>query len=283
MADYSINPAYDKCRAFIDGWRLKGRSWEDIARLGRMGESLEKVNDWFLSQEEMDDWPSLGNSPEERFERWKEVVRRKEQAEQQSVAATRPLIFLGAEEAEPGMAVPQDARSAWQLYKKHLIAQGWKEDSVDNIQRSAVRVLQSLRQVTKDRMAVKGLVVGHVQSGKTANMAGLISMSADYGWNLFVVLTGTLENLRVQTSKRLVGDLFQHDGNVSWKSIEHPSRNSPYGARAQDMQFDAGRRDRHLVVCLKNPARLRHLIDWVKAHPLGMSQMRLVVIDDEAD
>ena len=283
MADYSINPAYDKCRAFIDGWRLKGRSWEDIARLGRMGESLEKVNDWFLSQEEMDDWPSLGNSPEERFERWKEVVRRKEQAEQQSVAATRPLIFLGAEEAEPGMAVPQDARSAWQLYKKHLIAQGWKEDSVDNIQRSAVRVLQSLRQVTKDRMAVKGLVVGHVQSGKTANMAGLISMSADYGWNLFVVLTGTLENLRVQTCKRLVGDLFQHDGNVSWKSIEHPSRNSPYGARAQDMQFDAGRRDRHLVVCLKNPARLRHLIDWVKAHPLGMSQMRLVVIDDEAD
>ncbi|PHN38259.1 Z1 domain-containing protein [Pseudomonas sp. ICMP 564] len=283
MADYSIDPAYDKCRAFIDGWRLKSRSWEDIARLGRMGESLEKINGWFLSQEEMDDWPSLGNSPEERFERWKEIVRHKEQAEQQSVAAARPLIFVGAEEAEPGMAVPQDARSAWQLYKKHLIAQGWKETSVDNIQRSAVRVLQRLRQTTKDRVAVKGLVVGHVQSGKTANMAGLISMAADYRWNLFIVLTGTLENLRVQTSKRLVGDLFQHDGNVSWKSIEHPSRNSPYGARAQDMQFDPGRRDRHLVVCLKNPARLRHLIDWIKAHPLGMSQMRLVVIDDEAD
>lgn len=283
MADYSIDPAYDKCRAFIDGWRLKGRSWEDIAKLGRMGESLEKVNDWFLSREEMDDWPSLGNSAEERFERWKEVVRRKEQAEKQSVAATRPLIIVGAEEAEPGMAVPQEARSAWQLYKKHLIAQGWKEDSVDNIQRSAVRVLQRLRQTTKDRVAVKGLVVGHVQSGKTANMAGLISMAADYGWNLFVVLTGTLENLRVQTSKRLVGDLFQHDGNVSWKSIEHPSRSSPYGARAQDMQLDAGRRDRHLVVCLKNPARLKHLIDWIKSHPLGMSQMRLVVIDDEAD
>lgn len=32
----------------------------------------------------------------------------------------------------------------------------------------------------KDRMAVKGLVVGHVQSGKTAKMAGLISMAADY-------------------------------------------------------------------------------------------------------
>ncbi len=283
MTEYSTDPVYDKCRAFIDGWRLRGRSWEDIAKLGRLGESIDKVNDWFLLQEEMDGWPSLGNSPEERFECWKGIVRHKEQAEQQSVAATRPLIVVGAEEAEPGMAVPQDPRSAWQLYRKYLIAQGWKEVSVDNIQKSAVRVLKHLRQTTKDRMAVKGLVVGHVQSGKTANMAGLISMAADYRWNLFVVLTGTLENLRVQTSKRLVGDLFQHDGNVSWKAIEHPSRNSPYGARAQDMQFDAGRRDRHLVVCLKNPARLKHLIAWIKAHPQGMSQMRLVVIDDEAD
>ena len=283
MADYSINPAYDKCRAFIDGRRLKNWSWEDIARLGQTEQSLEKANDWFLLQEQMDDWPSLGNSPQERLECWKKIVRHKEQAEQQSVAAARPLIVVGAEEAEPGMAVPQDARSAWQLYKKHLIAQGWKQASVDNIQKSAVRVLRHLRQTTQDRMPVKGLVVGHVQSGKTANMAGLISMAADYRWNLFVVLTGTLENLRVQTNKRLVGDLFQHDGNVSWKAIEHPSKNSPYGARAQDMQFDAGRRDRHLVVCLKNPARLKHLIAWIKAHPLGMSQMRLVVIDDEAD
>ncbi|MBS2783160.1 Z1 domain-containing protein [Aeromonas salmonicida] len=283
MADYSINPAYDKCRAFIDGWRLKDRSWEDIARLGPTEQSLEKVNDWFLLQEQMDDWPSLGNSPQERLECWKKIVRHKEQAEQLSVAAARPLIIVGAEEAEPGMAVPQDARSAWQLYRKHLISQGWKQTSVDNIQKSAVRVLRHLRQTTKDRMPVKGLVVGHVQSGKTANMAGLISMAADYRWNLFVVLTGTLENLRVQTNKRLVGDLFQHDGNVSWKAIEHPSKNSPYGGRAQDMQFDAGRRDRHLVVCLKNPARLKHLIAWIKAHPVGMSQMRLVVIDDEAD
>ncbi|WP_172419312.1 Z1 domain-containing protein [Pseudomonas nitroreducens] len=283
MSDYSTDPVYDKCRAFIDGWRLKGRSWEDIAKLGRRGESLESVNDWFLSQEEMEDWPSLGNTPVERFECWKDIVRQKELAEQESFAATRPLAIIGSEEAEPGMAVPQDGRSAWQLYKKYLIAQGWKKSSVDNIQKSAVRILQYLRQTTKDRKAVKGLVVGHVQSGKTANMAGLISMAADYRWNLFVVLTGTLENLRVQTSKRLVSDLFRHDGNVSWKAIEHPSGNSPYGARAQDMQFDAGRIDRHLVVCLKNPARLKHLIAWIKSHPQGMSQMRLVVIDDEAD
>ena len=283
MSEYIIDPVYDKCRAFIDDWRSNGRDWDSIARLGPLGESLEKVNEWLLSQEKMHYWPSLGNNPEQRFERWKEIVRYKEQAEQQSVAATRSLIVVGAEEAEPGVAVPQDARSAWQLYRQHLINQGWKETSVYNIQKSALRILKHLRQNTKDRMAVKGLVVGHVQSGKTANMAGLISMAADYRWNLFVVLTGTLENLRVQTGERLVGDLFRHNGNVTWKSIEHPSKSSPYGNRAQDMQFGGGRGDRHLIVCLKNPARLRHLIAWIKEHQVAMSQMRLVVIDDEAD
>lgn len=283
MADYITDPAYDKCRAFIDGWRLNGRSWAEIAKLGRYGDSLEKINDLFLSREEMDNWPSLGNSPTERFECWKKIVQCKMQAEQQSVAAARPLIIVGAEEAEPGIEVPQDPRSAWQLYRQHLLAQSWKGNSVENIQKSALRILQRLRKTTKDRAAVKGLVVGHVQSGKTANMAGLISMAADYRWNLFVVLTGTLENLRVQTSKRLVNDLFRHNGNVTWKAIEHPSGNSPYGGRAQDMQFELGRADRHLVVCLKNPARLKHLIAWIQAHPQGMSQMRLVVIDDEAD
>ena len=46
---------------------------------------------------------------------------------------------------------------------------------------------------------VKGLVIGNVQSGKTANMAALMAMAADWGWNMFIVLSGTIENLRQQT------------------------------------------------------------------------------------
>ena len=46
-------------------------------------------------------------------------------------------------------------------------------------------------------------MVGNVQSGKTANMGALISMAADNGWNMFIILTGTIESLRQQTETRL--------------------------------------------------------------------------------
>jgi hypothetical protein len=43
----------------------------------------------------------------QRFECWKKIVQHKEQAEQQSVTAASPLMVVGAEEAEPGMAALQ--------------------------------------------------------------------------------------------------------------------------------------------------------------------------------
>ena len=49
----------------------------------------------------------------------------------------------------------------------------------------------------------KGLVVGHVQSGKTANFAGVIAKAIDAGYRLIIVLTGTVEILRSQTQRRL--------------------------------------------------------------------------------
>lgn len=50
---------------------------------------------------------------------------------------------------------------------------------------------------------VRGMVAGHVQSGKTSNYIGLICKAADAGYKLIVVLTGIHENLRVQTQERV--------------------------------------------------------------------------------
>lgn len=279
MSNISIDPTYDLCRTFIERWRQRGKSWETLYDLGKTEEELDA---WFIDQVDTQGWPPLGTTPEKRVQQWYEIIKAKHAAEQRSVVATRPLVVVGAEEAEPDVQVPSDPRSAWQLYSEHLHKQEWKSEAIQNIENSALRVLRYLRMDTSDRRPVKGLVVGHVQSGKTANMAGLISMAADYRWNLFVVLTGTLENLRVQTGKRLINDLFRA-GNLSWKSIEHPSKASPYGNRAENMQFNPSSPDRHLVVCLKNPSRLQHLIDWIEAHKVAMKQMRMVIIDDEAD
>ena len=49
----------------------------------------------------------------------------------------------------------------------------------------------------------RGMVVGHVQSGKTANYTGLICKAADAGYKLIVVIAGVHNNLRSQTQRRI--------------------------------------------------------------------------------
>ena len=279
MSDSITDPKFDPCRAFIERSRRNGKSWDFLMTLNR---TPEKLDAWFVDQEDMESWPSLGTTPQARHNMWLDIVAGKRVAEERSVAATRPLVIVGAEESEPDIRIPESLETAWQLYRGHLEGQGWKKEAVDNIESSALHILRRMRRNTMGREPVKGLVVGHVQSGKTANMAGLISMAADYRWNLFIVLSGTLENLRVQTRNRLVRDLY-HQGNLSWQAIEHPSVSKPVGERAQDMQFQQGSNDRHLIVSLKNSSRLEALIGWITKHRQCMGQMRIVIIDDEAD
>ena len=67
------------------------------------------------------------------------------------------------------------------------------------------RILDNLfnPQLTNITIDKKGLVVGQVQSGKTANYTGLICKAADAGFNFIVVLAGILNNLRSQTQSRI--------------------------------------------------------------------------------
>jgi len=54
----------------------------------------------------------------------------------------------------------------------------------------------------------KGLVVGYVQSGKTANFTAVIAKAADIGYRLVIVLAGMLDILRRQTQRRLDKELL---------------------------------------------------------------------------
>lgn len=279
MADFLYDPKYDLCRRHIELARQNGMDWGVIETLGMAADQLDS---WFVLQQTTSFWPSLGETADERFRKWTAIISAKRAAEEASISATRPLVVVGLEETEPGIIVPQESSSAWQLYKNHLLAQEWKESAVNGIETSALRILKHLRKSTVGRSPVKGLVVGHVQSGKTASMAGLIAMAADHRWNLFIVLSGTLENLRIQTKNRLFKDL-NHPGNLHWQVVDHPSRNSATGHRAQDKQFQAASSARHLIVSLKNSTRLESLLDWLKADPASMKKMKIVIIDDEAD
>ena len=55
-----------------------------------------------------------------------------------------------------------------------------------------------------------GLVVGSIQSGKSASFLGLVSSSIDQGVKVVVVLSGVTDKLRNQTQKRLDNDIINH-------------------------------------------------------------------------
>ena len=70
--------------------------------------------------------------------------------------------------------------SLLQLYRKKLIDKHFS--NIDTIEQECLTALHYLSNDTHDKPPVKGLIVGYVQSGKTANMAGIMSMRTVYGF-----------------------------------------------------------------------------------------------------
>ena len=157
--------------------------------------------------------------------------------------------------------------------------------SISNVQKSCNWILNHLSSDTRKYGPVKGLVTGSVQSGKTANMEGLISMAADYDWNFFIVLSGTIDNLRKQTRDRFRKDLQNSEG-VLWRVLDFTSEDRRFGAENLKLNPLSGSKNfsqRYVTVCLKNRKRLENLIDWLYEDPKRTCKLRVVVIDDEAD
>ena len=172
--------------------------------------------------------------------------------------------------------------SAWMAYKKRLIDNKFSPEAIKNITDSAYSILNKLSLDTQASGPIKGLVVGNVQSGKTANMAGLIAMAADQGFNMFIVLSGTIENLRIQTQTRLFDDL-KGATNVAWVSIDNVSTSPTYDQALSKLSLGDEFKQRYLTVCLKNSTRLENLLTWLKKDLKARKKLKILLIDDEAD
>ena len=97
----------------------------------------------------------------------------------------------------------------WGHYKDVLQNKGFDERAIDELDKSTSQIVGRLADPTQVLpYQSKGMVVGHVQSGKTANFAGTIAKAIDAGYKLVIVLTGTIEMLRAQTQKRLDKELL---------------------------------------------------------------------------
>ena len=176
-------------------------------------------------------------------------------------------------------------QSSWFQYKKALTQQ-MSDRSIANIETSCQWILNHLSKDTRRIGPVKGLVTGSVQSGKTANMEGLVSMAADYDWNFFIVLSGTIENLRVQTRDRFKKDLKNSEGTVFWKTLDFSGEDKSFSQselKLNSTQAPGQFAYRYVCVCLKNSGRLTKLLKWLYEDPNRTSKLRVLILDDEAD
>lgn len=105
----------------------------------------------------------------------------------------------------------KEARSYyWDVYRKYLSeVRGFHPENVEALGDATDAVVERLTDPEqKDVYQSKGLVVGHVQSGKTANFTGVIAKALDAGYRLVIILSGTTNMLRNQTQRRIDMELI---------------------------------------------------------------------------
>ena len=158
----------------------------------------------------------------------------------------------------------------------------------------------------KESWRRRGLVMGDVQSGKTATYTALCCKAADAGYRMIILLTGMQENLRRQTQERLDLGFVGLDSSgllsqqritreIGVGTIDRRKMVGVFTSRATDFRSalmnQLGFRlssfnDPVLVVIKKNGRILENLINWLRSYNAddnGRIDMPMLLIDDEAD
>ena len=183
----------------------------------------------------------------------------------------------------------------WDSFNSFLLNQRkWNPAAIKAIDVNSSAILKRLPDPrNNESFATRGLVIGHVQSGKTANMAALIAKASDRGYKFFIILAGLFNDLRAQTQKRLDQEITGFsDNETDYPCVIH-SPNGPKFVRLtqsglqgdfraptfNDLSLDTIK----FAVIKKNVRILTSLNDWLRKTTLSLSDLPVLIIDDEAD
>ncbi len=220
--------------------------------------------------------------------------------------------IVDSEDFEPWLddAKPSIEPYYWNRYQKLLRRNGLPKDVVISTDKVTDKILSRLgnpdKHVPWDR---RGMVVGHVQSGKTANYAGLICKAADAGYRLIIVIAGIHNNLRNQTQARIDEGFIGRDTGKSQKTKKGGAKhiigvgdfdpnNTPVSLTNTLRDFNKATASTNtseidsykvpvVLVIKKNHRTLANLLDWLKDNSARgdqeMIDQPMLLIDDEAD
>lgn len=189
-------------------------------------------------------------------------------------------------------------------YGNFLLKEGWPPQMIQSLSDVTTRILGHLQDPLSEGTTWnrRGLVIGHVQSGKTANYTGLIARAADAGYKFIIVIAGIHNNLRKQTQQRI------DEAFIGRSSDPDDRRNIgvglthgyPHPATLTNINEDFNKSTAEksgwkindfskpiILVIKKNVTTLTALFKWLKelnAEGDGrISDVPMLLIDDEAD
>jgi hypothetical protein len=179
---------------------------------------------------------------------------------------------------------PSSSDQFWPALESYLRDEkGWPGSVVSSIDAASSKIVGFLEHPGRSKFRTRGLVLGHVQSGKTANFTAVISKAADVTYRLFIVLSGMHNTLRTQTQRRLDAELLRLNPNF-WVPLTDEEHDFGHQTLRGDALLAPEAHQRILAVVKKNSSRLRRLRDWLgAANPAVLRGCPVIVIDDEAD
>ena len=195
----------------------------------------------------------------------------------------------------------------WNRYRQYLSEEqdysGPVLATIDNVTNRTLGLLENPDK--EGHWNRRGMVVGHIQSGKTANYTGLICKAADAGYKVIIVIAGIHNNLRAQTQIRLDMGFVGYDSTNLLSNKKGVNRVIGVGLKDQTIkpnQFTNSIRDfnkatanslgiplenlKHpaLFVIKKNTNTLQNLFRWMKTQSRNSTiEEPMLLIDDEAD
>jgi hypothetical protein len=226
--------------------------------------------------------------------------------------------IIEKEEARRPWLVPKKAEIDWKFWNRYKWYLEEKKKfppkTILSVDKLTNRTLDALFDPTqKVQIDKRGMVVGQVQSGKTANYTGLICKAADAGFRMIIVLAGIHKNLRSQTQLRLDEGFLGFDTqyqrafqqNNLWIGVGEPKSNRDIIAHSLTSSLDNGdfnagaanalglnfnTNEPIIAVVKKNASVLDRLEQWLSAQTTDNSDghkiirnKALLIIDDEAD
>lgn len=208
---------------------------------------------------------------------------------------TPPDMILGSIQQLPRCNPDTDSlQQYYGAFQRFLIEERlWDKSTVGTLTATSLDLVKRLpKPDSVHEFQERGLVIGYIQSGKTATMSALIARAADEGYKLFIILGGLWKDLRAQTQRRLDQEItgesddpsdspfVKYDGNVlRWSRL---TQAGPEGDFRAGTSTDFNPRTPKLAVIKKN-TRIKSLMRWLERTHVSLSELPAIIIDDEAD